>query len=287
MKCFCLVSILFLFVSCNSVPISVSPDTHIREVELFPKNFSWQELAPGISFLQYEEKSIPLRWNMIKVNLNTPGLSLTSYPSKTEMDRQGVFPSISTKKFLKNTESVFAVNATPFDYPYGFLFAKRRIVGLYIYQGEQLSPPVEKYAALLFSKHKTETLSARILHSQKNIPENIEYAYGGFYSILYEKNIQKFKNTSLDSRMAAGVSKDGDILFLIFVEGESPYTSKGATFEETALILLNAGAYDAMQLDGGSSASMVVAGKEKLDSCLTLKPANIFGFKASFPTNLD
>lgn len=59
-------------------------------------------------------------------------------------------------------------------------------------------------------------------------------------------------------RTALGVTRDGQML-LVAVDGRQPF-STGATLQELAQILLSLGAYNAMNLDGGGSTSMVLRG---------------------------
>lgn len=60
-------------------------------------------------------------------------------------------------------------------------------------------------------------------------------------------------------RSALGLSQDGRTLFLMAVDGRSK-SAAGATLNELAHYLVEAGAWTAMNLDGGSSTQMVVAG---------------------------
>jgi exopolysaccharide biosynthesis protein len=57
-------------------------------------------------------------------------------------------------------------------------------------------------------------------------------------------------------RTAAGVSRDGRTLLLIVVDGRRPGWSVGATLPELARMMLDAGAWGAVNLDGGGSSAM-------------------------------
>ncbi|MCL2603117.1 MAG: phosphodiester glycosidase family protein [Defluviitaleaceae bacterium] len=62
--------------------------------------------------------------------------------------------------------------------------------------------------------------------------------------------------TGRQPRTAVGISRDGKTLILITVDGRG--TSVGATHTELAELIRRAGAHNAMHLDGGGSATMVV-----------------------------
>jgi hypothetical protein len=57
-------------------------------------------------------------------------------------------------------------------------------------------------------------------------------------------------------RTAAGVSRDGETLVLVVVDGRRPGWSIGVTLPELASLLLAAGAWNAVNLDGGGSSAM-------------------------------
>src|SRR5690606_18927637 len=58
-------------------------------------------------------------------------------------------------------------------------------------------------------------------------------------------------------RSAIGLTRDGKAL-LVTVSGRQPGVSIGVTLQELAEILLDLGAVDAMNLDGGGSSTLVV-----------------------------
>jgi hypothetical protein len=57
-------------------------------------------------------------------------------------------------------------------------------------------------------------------------------------------------------RTAAGVSRDGRTLLLLVVDGRQPEWSVGATLPELGQMMLDAGAWNAVNLDGGGSTAI-------------------------------
>lgn len=57
-------------------------------------------------------------------------------------------------------------------------------------------------------------------------------------------------------RTAAGVTRDGGTLLLLVVDGRQPSWSLGATLPELAQMMIEAGAWNAINLDGGGSSAM-------------------------------
>ena len=73
-----------------------------------------------------------------------------------------------------------------------------------------------------------------------------------------EECFQGVGNGARHPRTAAGWTKDGRLLLLV-VDGRSK-ASRGATLAETAQLLLDHGAEEALNLDGGGSTTLWVAG---------------------------
>ena len=63
-------------------------------------------------------------------------------------------------------------------------------------------------------------------------------------------------------RIEPHVSKDGRFLYLLVVDGRQPGYSEGATTAETADWMLRLGCWSALNLDGGGSTALVIAGPD-------------------------
>lgn len=63
-------------------------------------------------------------------------------------------------------------------------------------------------------------------------------------------------------RTAVGVSRDGRRVWLVVVDGRQPGFSEGASTEDLKQLFVSLGAHDALNLDGGGSSTMVVAGAD-------------------------
>jgi exopolysaccharide biosynthesis protein len=107
-----------------------------------------------------------------------------------------------------------------------------------------------------------------------SIPDlNIKHVIGGGPRLLkagqvyISRNSEKFKNDiskSRTSRTAVGIAMDGTLIFTTIDKckgGEGRAKSVGVTLEELAAIMKELGCVDAMNLDGGSSSTMVVSGE--------------------------
>lgn len=74
-------------------------------------------------------------------------------------------------------------------------------------------------------------------------------------------------------RTAAGITQDGRLL-LVTVDGRQPEHSVGATIQELRALMRSIGAFDAINLDGGGSTTMVIGGS------VINKPSDLTGPRA-------
>ncbi|MEU2023991.1 phosphodiester glycosidase family protein [Streptomyces sp. NPDC016469] len=72
--------------------------------------------------------------------------------------------------------------------------------------------------------------------------------------------VSKTAVSSRSPRTVAGIRPDGTLLLVVF-DGRRPRVSEGVTLTEAAGILVDLGAEDAINLDGGGSSTMVVRDK--------------------------
>ncbi|HZM23963.1 MAG TPA: phosphodiester glycosidase family protein, partial [Anaerolineales bacterium] len=105
-------------------------------------------------------------------------------------------------------------------------------------------------------------ISRRNAISFNNPPGNIYNAISGDRMIVLKGElVPDLDDTELDPRTAVGTNRNGRYLYLVVVDGRQPFYSSGATLAELAQILIDEGAYIAMNLDGGGSSTMVIEGE--------------------------
>ncbi len=97
-------------------------------------------------------------------------------------------------------------------------------------------------------------------------PKHPVEAVGGFPLLVRDGNIVADSSNSgpaafrgLNPRSAVGIGAQGRRLLLLVADGRQPGVSVGLTINETAQLLHQLGATDALNLDGGGSSAMVLA----------------------------
>ena len=137
--------------------------------------------------------------------------------------------------------------------------------GLLISQGVVVSPQNSSVnsAAIIFDKTNRPT----VIHTNWPATSNTGTytAVSGDYSLVVKGvNIsRKYLNLGgihdLNPRTSFGISQDRRYLILLAIDGRQPGYSNGSYDFETAGWMLLLGAYDAVNMDGGGSTTMVVA----------------------------
>ena len=241
-----------------------------------------------VEALARETPEGPVRAWVARVDLNDPRVSfvVTSLLERREGDPERAEARLVSTDVWAEREGVdLAVNAN--------FFARLEgagapvlgwtdalpvdLVGLSRSEGRTVSPPrrgggVEAPAdpALLIDEAKDGhcPCQARAAHAGESDLDGVEEAVAGMGArngnpgtLLVEngRNLgatAQVAPTQRHPRTAAGVTRDGRTLLLLVVDGRQAGWSIGATLPELAQTMLDAGAWNAVNLDGGGSSVM-------------------------------
>jgi len=143
--------------------------------------------------------------------------------------------------------------------------------------GNQLIPPVDgavisahgQGAKILKKKlqvHNTVSIQLRL----PPIDEPVELAVGGLPRIIRDgkisieietESVPPHFSSTRHPRTAIGYSQDEKTLYLVTVDGRQPNFSIGMSLPELANFMIQLGCYQALNLDGGGSTTMVIGEK--------------------------
>ena len=130
------------------------------------------------------------------------------------------------------------------------------------------------YYNILESKIRTGSrvqMTLKLIPLSGGVKKEIKHVIGGGPRILksgqvyISRNSERFKSDiakSRTARTAIGINKEGKLVFATVnrCQGSASYEkSVGATLEELAQIMKDLGCVDAMNLDGGSSSTMIIS----------------------------
>jgi len=239
-----------LLVGCRSTQRIQSPEQPVSA----PAD-GWQAMFRGIDYrVARVEKPRTMVWYALRVDLEAAGIGFLVTPpnGKRRLETDG----LTTSHFLDKYRCQAAINAAPFGPVLQTEGQPHDVTGLAISRGKTYSAQQPGFGALLITRNNRAWIARQPTDAGKAYN-----AVGGFEVIL-----ENGKNVGTDSplhpRTAVGVSQLGRYLYLAVVDGRQPGYSEGASTAELAAFMHQLGAHSALNLDGGGTSTMVVAGSD-------------------------
>ena len=219
--------------------------------------------------------------HIVRVDIRAPGIELVFTPVPTATDLPLKAASVST--FLRESKSQVAINAN-FFYP----FSAASPLSYYPHEGDPVQVAgIAAYQGLVYQPYPFEAPSdpAATLYVSEDgrpsfsPPADAPYnAISGSAFLLRDGKIVTATKTiepPLYPRAAVGLDESGSTLILAVLDGKQPSYSLGATLPEFAELLVRAGAFTAINLDGGGSSTLVrQAGGANAARILVSSPSN-------------
>ncbi|MBD2058643.1 phosphodiester glycosidase family protein [Oculatella sp. FACHB-28] len=231
-----------------------------------PRTDQQRTLFQGIVYRRIA-KSLPrpVVIHVTTIDLTAPGIRVFVTPGMPTSDNRET-QAQTTSEFVDEFDLQLAVNAsffypfeenTPWNY-YPHSGDRTNVLGQGISNGLLYSPADPDWPVLCFADNNQARIAAQ------ECPSGTVQAIAGS-DVLIEQGDRR--DTELDSynnripypRVAAAINRAGNQLFLIVVDGKQPLYSEGVTTTELTEILLELGAYSALNLDGGGSTTLVAA----------------------------
>lgn len=205
----------------------------------------------------------PMIAHVLTIDTKTKGIEFLVTPP----DAEGEMPlkARTTSQFLKEFGLQIAINGdnfgpwwsrSPADYyphvgdpvsPFGFAASKGKVYSIDDVEEIGIRP--------------TLYINRRNVLSFNNQPNRVHDALSGQRMIVLKGEVApNLDDSQLDPRTALGINRNGRYLYLVVVDGRQPFYSAGATFVDLAELMIEQGAFMAMNMDGGGSSTMVVEG---------------------------
>ncbi len=222
------------------------------------KKTLWQ----GISYQRIVKKTPRnIMIHLVSIDLSAKGIHfLVSPPGNPETFD---INAQRTSHFLQKYKLQVAINGSffrpfhshgPFDY-YPHEGDPVDVLGLAISSAKTYSDDFNDWA--VFCANKT-----RVSISQTGCPEQTRQAIAGKQMIVKQgkrntKNLTGSYATSAQPRSAIALNKEQNKVWFVVVDGRQKNYSEGINLNELANLLLDIGAYNAINLDGGGSSTLV------------------------------
>lgn len=234
-----------------------------------PVSTDWSPLFKGIDYASGTNSSRGGDFfnlsvsRVFRVDLKDPDIRLLTTPRIVDFN-PGVRETagMTTSRFLQTNQCQIAVNGGFFEPGQYYLpeNTPMTVRGLAISGGEVVSP------------QNTRVNAASILFDAKNLGQVVhtnwpaistagfETAISGDSALVYQgANVGRLTGDfNVAPRTAIGLSQDRRFLYIVTIDGRQPGYSDGTSDTETAAWMLHWGCYDAVNLDGGGSTTMVM-----------------------------
>ena len=226
--------------------------THYQSNESFDiEHITYSKIADGIELARLANEAHPLIATIAKINLKNP--SLTIINTEKARFKKGFVLAETTLSFAKRNDTTIAINANFFTFKCSFLDSLYKPLGLYINDYSVLSNAHSDFAQLVFSPNREP-----LIQQSFDTSSDVMCGIAGFNQVLKNGSIViTGKSKKNDSRTLIGINKTKDILFLLCVDGERKKISEGATLIKATKIMKEVGAYEAIELDGGGSSTLI------------------------------
>lgn len=141
---------------------------------------------------------------------------------------------------------------------------------------------VEKKGHVLKELEIGDSVSVQYEH-RTDINQELLFAIGGNPALVKEGVIQSLDDSVTAPRTAVGYSEDGKTMYLVTVDGRQT-TSRGMTLFELAGLMKDFGAFNALNLDGGGSSTMVARQPGENEAEVVNSPSD--GFERAVPNGI-
>ncbi|MCA9705460.1 MAG: phosphodiester glycosidase family protein, partial [Myxococcales bacterium] len=216
-------------------------------------------LHPGIAYRVFgRHQPRPIVVHVVTVDLDTPGLSLVPSPPSAV---PGCLPAQTGSAFLAQHHVQLALN-THFFYPCPGQPAPEELepgqllrpVGVYAVGGASVMPQPWNGATVYFGADGSVSL-----HEP---PVPLHHAISGRQRLVEAGRATDADDALLAPRIALGFDRTRRRMTVVLVDGRQRGYSEGLSLPEMSALLVELGLHDAIELDGGGSATLVTEGQD-------------------------
>ncbi|MEM8603721.1 MAG: phosphodiester glycosidase family protein [Cyanobacteria bacterium P01_H01_bin.121] len=232
-----------------------------------------QLLFQGVTYTRLiRNEPRPMVIHQVELDLRSPGITAQVSPGidspingEQLNDQTAHFESRSatTTDFLEQSGLQVAINAN-FFYPFReitpwWYYPKPNdavnLLGTAIADGQTYSPPERSWPAFCVRANQVMEIV------QQTCPADTKQAVAGdeIFVMAGQPVDIATKKTKAYARTAIALDQQRAKLWLIVVDGKQPGYSEGATMAELAAIAVDLGVDNALNLDGGGSATLAIA----------------------------
>jgi Phosphodiester glycosidase len=231
-----------------------------------PEAVANQPLFEGVTYTRVVQAEKPLVYHVIYIDLMAEGIAFLTTPAD-DIDSFD-YAARTTGQFLSEFGVQIAINGDFFD-PWW----SRGVLDYYPHVGDGVNgrgiammnsavvtegyAPRESFATLYITRDNHVSFSLPDGEIQTAISGNTMVVINGQYNQPLEHSDYLEQR---HPRTAIALDESGTTLLLFVVDGRQPSYSQGVSMSELAALIIAQGGYDALNLDGGGSTTLVIEG---------------------------
>lgn len=206
----------------------------------------------------------PIIIHIVEAQINLPHIKpFVTPPDDLSSDKP--VKARTTSEFLETFDLQVAINGNTFNPWYDF-----SLLGYYPHSGDWVAPDGHTVSdKVIYGKEKGEDNSVGLYFQGSRIltgwgMDGSSNGISGIWSIIVEGEIDPIisDDNSIHPRTIVGTNQQGNILYMVVVDGRQWGYSHGIKLTEIATILIDLGVYNAINLDGGGSSTLVIEGAD-------------------------
>jgi Phosphodiester glycosidase len=242
---------------------AVAVDADARPGRNAPVVNRWSDVRPGVRHLEHREG--PFAYHLVTIALSTPGLTVRSTDEANALPSEGHHGGhrwTRTSTWARRTGADIAINGNYYD-----LTRWRSACGLAVSNGARWRSTYDDrrlncFASAGFGEGgRAAVFDSRGLRKAGDIPGWMSVVVSGSPALLRDGELVGYRHPRhalyRNPRTAIGLSQDGSTLFLLVVDGREG-SAQGMTCRESAKVLREHGAWNAINLDGGGSSALFI-----------------------------
>jgi hypothetical protein len=222
-----------------------------------PVSNTSQTVFEGVKYIRERRNSPrPLVIHVVKVDLRLRSIQVLV--TAGDPDNELPLKALTTSRFARQYGVQVAINGDGFQ-----PWRANSFLDYYPHNGDRVAPI--GFAASRGIAYTAETDIEPILYISRtnqaqfnNKIGNLYNAISGNIMIVRSGQVEPDLTDNLDPRSAVGLSKSGKEMILMVVDGRQKGYSEGVSLNELARLMIEMGAFHAMNLDGGGSSTLVM-----------------------------
>lgn len=228
-------------------------------------NDTTEDLFQGVTYIRdVRNEPRPINIHLIKIDLAAPDIAFLVTPGTPESESPLIARKTTT--FLSEFDLQVAINGDFFEPVYAgsaltyYISGDNgmTVLGFAASRGSIYSQGSRRYATFYISAQNHVSITRPPASEIYNaISGSLLFISGGLVT-LPQHQLKYMRE--LHPRSALGVDQSGRYLFLVVIDGRQTNFSEGVTLAELGEIMLEYGVFNALNLDGGRSSTLVVEG---------------------------